>query len=312
LFEERQEAEFKEERSPLQRAFPVFPAHDFEMFVNRSPYQIGVDRGYPAELRKRISAAVLSYCMQLSSVDYTRKRYLQNADYSHEEEEHDGFRFDIRIRRTVRLELEALYFAHSFGKEKYKGEPLAGLVVGNATLARLPFAMGRAISEADRGALFEAIAIMRMIVEQLSWVAAISSLDDSSEIRSTPVTGSLKYLRDHVPFSGRLYGWMSDHAHWSFSAHTKAIDLSSNQILLANSRFKALAYAAILATTATTLMAIKSLRRDFIDPNVLKRAREDRYITEVFSPVDLLRSINEIVDDDIDVQTIISMVCDYR
>jgi hypothetical protein len=62
-----------------------------------------------------------------------------------------------------------------------------------------------------------------MMLEQLAWAhRAILESDDEkvSKIIAQDGIGPLKPL---MPGVGRLYGWLSDHAHWSYEVHVKNI-----------------------------------------------------------------------------------------
>ncbi len=248
--------------SKLRAAFPLSMRKDFEVPVNRSAYQVGVDKHYPARLRQMISAAVLTYSLQNKSVDNIYRKYFKDKPYS--EDPGGDARLDRLYRRSCREQISCIDEVLKWYPKLLAREPFVGEVIGDLTLIRVFYSFERAFSEADKGALFEAVAIARMILEQVSWFFAVHSLDDGEVIKKTKTTKSIATTTAQFPQVGRLYGWMSDHAHWSYNAHVKVIveeddDESPMSALLASSEFKAIAYAMLIALTFLVAEIVASI-----------------------------------------------------
>jgi len=172
--------------------------------------------------------------MHLSSIDYTRKQYLKDAKY----EMNDGSRLDLRVSAVLKKRTELLsdlIVRLSERPVKSNGES-----VGEWTLLRVPFATKILLSCANRGALFESVAIARMLLEQVAWAIKINSFDDVEKIQSTSATKAVAHLKTICPSCGPLYGWLSSHAHWAYEGHVKAMDFDEERMiaLFATSEFK--------------------------------------------------------------------------
>lgn len=232
-----------EERTPLEKMFPIFAAKEYESTLNRCAYQVGIDDDYPAELRERLSAAAVSYEAQLSSIDYTRKKYLQK---SYEEDPLGAYRSDRRIRHSCLVRIGAL----RRGLAEFRGAVTADSTIGeylcDVSFHRVGYSVQRAFAEADKGALYESLVIVRMALEQVCWAVAIRGSNDPDTIRSTSATKSITPIAKRYAKVGRLNGWLSDHAHWAYDAHIKAAFDGDGMVLFANSAFKACAYAALI------------------------------------------------------------------
>lgn len=239
--------------SPLFDQLPLFQLRDFDILLNQS-WPVGVDSDYPSELRTRLSAASISFQMGNKSVDNVVKRYLKDLTY----EQSSTDRLDKRIARFLKEELSRLDRTLA---ELAPGKPALGQMVSKWTFMRLPFSFDLAITCAQRGALFECLAIVRMILEQMAWSLDIRLLNDFNEITSRQASQSIRAIKSIHPAAGSFYGWLSDHAHWAYVAHIKAFEFTNETIgmRLASSLYKAQALGAILVLFAISQQAYRCL-----------------------------------------------------
>ncbi|MER8481531.1 hypothetical protein [Mesorhizobium sp. M1322] len=234
---------------------------ELEVPVNRKGFVIGVNKDYPARLREMVSAAALTYQLQNSSIDYVRRTYFKGISY---DEDTGG---ELRIDRNCKHSCDTLYAAADVFLKTYpsflRREPTVGEWIGDLTLVRVEYSFERAFAEADKGALYECVAIGRMILEQVCWVYCVRSLNDVDAIALKSATKSVGEASRVFPIVGRLYGWLSDHAHWAYSAHLKAITHKEDQsaAMLALSQFKAIAYAMLLALSEVYLRIVDSIAK---------------------------------------------------
>jgi hypothetical protein len=230
----------------LSDQLPLFQLRDFDILLNQS-WPVGVDSNYPSELRVRLTAASLSHQMGNNSVDHVVKRYL--SDLTYDVTPHD--RLDKRIAAGLKQQLIQL---DETLVELAPEASVLGQMVSKWALMRVPFSFDFAITCAQRGALFECLAIVRMILEQVAWSFDVRHLDDFDDITSREATQSIRVIRSIHPAAGLFYGWLSDHAHWSYDAHIKAFEPGAGTIgmRLANPLYKAQALAAILVLFAIT------------------------------------------------------------
>lgn len=233
----------------LSDQLPLFQLRDFDVLLNQG-VPVGIDSDYPSELRVRLTAASLSFQMGNKSIDYVAKRYLSDLVYSVTPRD----RLDKRIAALLKQQLTQL--------DKVLGTlapetSVLGQMVSKWTLMRVPFSFDFAITCAQRGALFECLAIVRMVLEQVAWSLDIRHLDDFDEIISREATQSIRVIRSIHPAAGPFYGWLSDHAHWNYDAHIKAFEAGVGTIVmrLADSLYKAQALSAILVLFTITRAA---------------------------------------------------------
>jgi hypothetical protein len=138
-----------------------------------------------------------------------------------------------------------------------------GEIVCEWTFFRLPFAINFIVSCANRGAFFETASIGRMALEQMAWAAKIDKFDDRDAIQNESATRAIGSFRKSCPVAGRLYGWLSVHAHWAYEGHIKAWHMDEEGqlgALFATPEFKArsLALSILLAVIAEkTFIALK-------------------------------------------------------
>jgi hypothetical protein len=170
---------------------------------------------------------------------------------AYEEDPGGASRLDRDFRRLCLAQVERIGEALSGYPPLLGRQPTVGEWIGDLTLTRVQYSFRRAFAEADKGALFESVAIARMILEQLAWIYVVRPLSDVDKIRNTKTTKCIGRLSDQFSDVGKLYGWMSDHVHWDYRAHIKVIthngDLSG--AWSATSEFKAIAYAMLIALT---------------------------------------------------------------
>src|SRR6185295_18979999 len=139
--------------------FPIFSYEDYDFEFTKRGYPIGLKSTYPEELVRRVSAARVSYLMRLSSVDYTRKRYVDDAKY----EMDDGSRLDLRVSAALQRQTELL--AERVSRLSERPKKSEGEIISEWTFLRVPFATRLLLSCANRGAVYESVEIARMLSE---------------------------------------------------------------------------------------------------------------------------------------------------
>jgi hypothetical protein len=101
-----------------------------------------------------------------------------------------------------------------------------------------------------------------LILEQISWAAAIDDLSDAKAINRIKAEGSIPTLKAKIKFAGALYGWLSLHTHWRYDGHMKAMVFAEDTMsaTLQSSRFKAISLSIALLVLALTTLTLKLLR----------------------------------------------------
>jgi hypothetical protein len=219
---------------------------ELEVPLNQIGYVVGVNSDYPARLREMLSAAAITYQLANSSIDHVRRTYLKGMTY--EDDPGGAARIDRTIRKECTLVGEAVgEFLRQYPRVLGR-EPLVGEWAGDLAFLRIAYSIERAFAEADKGALYESVVISRMALEQCCWAWAVRNLDEVEDIARLSVGHCVTLAKRDFPQVGRLYGWMSRHAHWNHSAHLKAITTMNGRsaVLLSSSWFKALAYCLLI------------------------------------------------------------------
>jgi hypothetical protein len=155
---------------------------------------------------------------------------------------------------------------------------------------------------ANRGALFEPLTIARMLLEQLAWAAAVTKEPIDERIVDIKAQKCVATLKGLVPLAGRLYGWLSEHAHWEFDAHRKSFELDDDGIvhIYASRRFKAASLAVSLALSTVYIVFVESLvasNRDRVETGATSASLSNRKALLGT----LFREIEEVIPSDGDI-----------
>jgi hypothetical protein len=252
----------EQESRPAKRSeFPIFSYEEYFEF-KRQAFQVGLKSTYPEEFIRRIAAARISYQMGNRSIGYTYKRYLEDASY----DVNDGSRLDLRISNAIKHRMALLdELIHRITEHEPKVD---GQILAEWTFLRIPFSIKFLLTCANRGAFFESIAIARMMLEQIAWASKIDRFTDVDEIAKTSATKAIRSFARICPVVGRLYGWMSLHAHWAFEGHVKAMRVDEDgktQSLFATTEFKARALALTLLMSIIAVQVFRTMRAETLE-----------------------------------------------
>jgi hypothetical protein len=304
----RNEEDAPPEDGRLNAAFPLFMRKDFEVPVNNTAFEVGVDHDYPATLREMISAATVTYYLQNKSIDNVRRTYLKDMNY--EEDPGGHSRLDRSFRKACERQVERIGEMLRTYPEILDRAPTVGEWIGDLTLIRASYSFERAFAEADKGALFEAVAIARMILEQLAWVYVIRNFDDVDKVRKTQTTKCIGSLSKKFSDVGKLYGWMSNHVHWDYEAHIKVVtnDGTFDGALSATSEFKAIAYAMLIALAYLLLNVFNSLMSEYSELAAAGLPSTGLIKESDFDPIVMISSIYDLSDRSLDILTIMNIV----
>lgn len=226
----------------LNAAFPLFQGGEYDFYFKRAPWPLGLHSTLPSSLKKKIAAALISEALGLKSVDNVSKNYLKNISYP----EVDENRLDLCVRRFVSKRMET--FGSLIGRLSELSDKPTNQPISEWTLSRAPFSMELLAYCGQRGALFEALAIARMMLEQIAWSYAISTSLDDNAIHKISATSSITKLKHVCSFAGKLYGWLSEHAHWDFDGHKKSVITRGKGYghLFASTYFKAVVFCVMI------------------------------------------------------------------
>jgi hypothetical protein len=142
-----------------------------------------------------------------------------------------------------------------------------------------------------------------MALEQIAWASKIDRFTDVDEIAKTSATKAIRSLDRICPVVGRLYGWMSLHAHWAFEGHVKAMRVDEDgkmQSLFATTEFKARALALTLLMSIIAVQVFRTMRAETLEQALSRPDLEEFDIRSFGSKHRPLNAqLREITNDDL-------------
>lgn len=227
--------------------FPIFPSEDYDVDQEGSVFKVGTKSTYPPDLRKRLVAAELSYQFGLKKIDYTYSKILEDAEFA----EGAADRLDHRISRCILVQCDRLmdlvYFVSTVGDK-----PI-GSCVGEWTYMRLGTTFRQMVTLAHRGCLYETSLLGRMALEQIAWASRIRSMADTKAVKKISPNKCISHLVKTISPAGRLYGWLSSHAHWEYDAHAKSMIFRDNKMYILQ---QSCAFKAVSLTVAMIVLIV--------------------------------------------------------
>jgi hypothetical protein len=192
--------------------FPLCHNVDFEgVFFRDRRQHIGLSAHNIEEVNRRAYAGALSYFMQLSSIDYTLKRYVPKELEAFKES-----RLMSEARAIIRG-IEDSFEERLDALNPRESEPI-GLVAADMNLVRFRSTLQAAWSLAERGFLFECKALIRFGLEQIAWIWFAHSRSEK-EFTSKMGNECINSAKSVYPTIGKIYGIMSKFAHWHPEEH---------------------------------------------------------------------------------------------
>lgn len=180
---------------------------------------IGVPFDAPRDFKLRVYAAAHSYISGNKSVDYFLKRYGDLIEFERPSAQQRAL---CAFLRGVLSEARSVYEEIVNGVER---NTYLGLFAAEMCLGRVLSSIRMSAMMLINGYLFEAAAIMRIVIEQIAWAWAIHERDDDG-IFSVPATKSISALKELSPRAGRRYALLSDYTHINPNLQGQYIDFS--------------------------------------------------------------------------------------
>lgn len=148
------------------------------------------------------------------SIDYTLLRYGEHWDFSH-----DANDSELIISSLCSLVRHWAVNAISYLVSIREKPDLPNVFACTAAILRLKNSFRAAVLCIRNGMHIEAVAISRLILEQIAWVSAIYSLTDHLD-KYTELTpqSCITSLKKIIPKAGALYGQLSGMSHLHFDA----------------------------------------------------------------------------------------------
>jgi hypothetical protein len=256
-----------------------------------------MERDSPAEFKRRVLAGKLSYEMHLSSIDYTLKRYVKPDCYETSE-----FSLGDQISYFLRDACNVLMI--EFKNLQTQGELPLGILGAELTLYRLPHLLDTARMLANRGLLLEVLPLLRLCLEMVAWAHTAFYLSEDNSIFELKAQSCISSLKGTYVSAGKLYGLLSEFAHWGHAIHGEFLDFDQETVSVVNASvgYRARSLALCLVLVDVCVEVARKLYREKSEPLVRRvqnagcpdRARNScRYLARI---VDVcgLKEIREI------------------
>ncbi len=239
----------------LAKQFQIQSRVELEFVIGQGlGYPVGVLGNSPAEFRRRVLAAKLSYELQLSSIDYALKRYVDSDEYEADEPclGDDVSRYLRNALNAIREELKGL---HS------QGELPFGILGAELTLYRVPHALDTARMLSNRGLLLEVLPILRLSLEMIAWAHTAFFVSDNDAVLELKAQSCISSLKRTYKSAGHLYGFLSEFTHWGHAIHAKFIDFDEGKVGIVNAsvRYRAISLGLCLAIVDVYVEAIRTI-----------------------------------------------------
>ena len=206
-----------------------------ELQIVTRGWPVAIRPDTPPVLKANLLAAVLGHQLGLKSVDYARRAYVEP---NLPEDEELSPRYQIAYDATDSAKSLVVEAMDRFLALRNKPDHV-GLFASGAALLRLVMTFRCAVYCIRNGFHFEFSALARLILEQVSWVYVIHTLDGDAPLNTQPqaCVGKIKGLFPHL---GPLYGHLSESGHIAPKRTRRYIDFTGTgdpDIVLVSDRF---------------------------------------------------------------------------
>jgi len=184
-----------------------YDLEEFELIGDRG-IRIAVPPETPVELKKNILAGAKAYYGGYKSIDYVLKTYGEYWDLEEDEDvEKSIYRKLVQEAKShVRVEIDKV-------KEIQNKPSLLGLFAAVIGLSRLAASFKSAGVLIFRGHNLEAMAICRLILEQIAWALAVHGLEEDDDVLKMKPTRAISGLKNLIKEAGSDYGFLSNRMH---------------------------------------------------------------------------------------------------
>jgi hypothetical protein len=208
--------------------------------------RIGVKSSYSDTLLKNILASVISDRLGSKSVDYVRKRYL------------DDWKRDVSLDPNA-FDLETIHFL-DVSIDELQEHLIANShnliyseiqTISDMTLAKGLGTLRVALDLSSKGFLHEVLTLCRSSLEMIMWAFAIFDLPNGEDPFEFLPEKAISGFKSYFPYAGKYYGYLSTFLHWRKETHTRAFNFEEEYtaIVYASGRNKWEAIANVMLMT---------------------------------------------------------------
>ena len=199
----------------------LFISNRFENieFIGDGRMLIGVPFDAPEDFKKLVWAASECYVWGNKSVDYHYKKYSASYSFSRPKVT------QRRLFKILSLSMHEVDKVHDELTNGVERKTCSGLFAAEAALTRLKSTFQSASFLLLQGHLYEASALMRLVLEQLGWAYSVYEMEGDEFFGVNP-TKSITHLKDVIPHAGRFYSRLSNYAHLHPDLQSQYLDFS--------------------------------------------------------------------------------------
>jgi hypothetical protein len=214
---------------------------------------VGMMRQSSPEFRRRVLAGAISYQLQLSSIDYTLKRYVKPDEYDHEDLSLGDAVSDYLRDSAAELMREL--------RNLHTKDPTFGIFGAEITLYRVPHSLDTARMLSNRGLLLEVLPILRLCLEMTAWANTAFYMQSEDEVTALKAPSCISEMKDVYKTAGKIYGYLSKFSHWGHIIHSQFLDINPGQVavLKASVRYRAMSLALCLLVLDVFVEVVRKL-----------------------------------------------------
>lgn len=186
---------------------------------------IGVKSSYSDTLLKNIQASVIAYQFGSKSVDYVRKRYLDDwkRDLSL-----DPKAFDLRTIHFLDVSINELQKhlianSHSLIYSEIQ-------TISDMTLAKVLGTLRVALDLSSKGLLHEVLTLCRSSLEMIMWAFTTFDFPNEKDPFEFLPERAISGFKTHFPYAGKYYGYLSGFTHWRKETHNRAFNFEEEYV----------------------------------------------------------------------------------
>jgi hypothetical protein len=172
--------------------FQIQSGVDLEFVIGQSAgLPVGMMTRSPAEFKRRVLAAMISYKMRLKSIDYTLRQYVDHDLYETEDES---------LGETISHYLHAATedLTRELRQLHTQGDLPFGILGAELTLFRLPHALDTARMLSNRGLLLEVLPLLRLCLEMIAWADSAFYINDEAAVVELKAQSCISSLKKHI------------------------------------------------------------------------------------------------------------------
>jgi hypothetical protein len=216
----------------------VGDSFEFSEFIG-GMVTVGVPFDAPVEFKRRVYAAAQSYVSGNKSVDYFLKRYGADKEFPRPSPSERSL---CNFLRGVKYEAHSVYRELTSEVERVSR---LGLFAAEVCLARTLTTIRMSCFMLLHGYLYEAAALMRVVLEQTAWAWSVHERDDDAIFSVSP-TKSISALKAIISDAGKKYSLLSDYTHINPALQVEYLDFSGECPALLHSQHERSAQMAVM------------------------------------------------------------------